>query len=200
MTDATYPLGLPQVARICKNYTAYVAMNDTRNGLYYECGGSPEKLFKKYDRHRDDSDFCDYNVTYHNGTSVTIRETPKCGYNADTYPYCPKRRGYSDYSGYNEIMTKLWEENQPLCHHRSTIQYCRNIEDNHALSVGYREFMRYEVETTGDLYPLIANNKRCVGDVVLFTKGYWRIIDSALTTTLTYFALVAALFSVTYLY
>lgn len=111
--------------------------------------------------------------------------------------YCPKRRAEVDYKSNNDADVSTWGGYKDLgCHHLSTIQYCRKIEDNPVISLGFRLALKSEMER--DVYPLIAKNDKCVGEAITTTLNYYRVIDSAYT--LQYYALVAGFFILALLY
>lgn len=120
-----------------------------------------------------------------------------CGYNIDDFYYCPKMRGGDFFDAQNLADQGTWAIAPSSCHHRSTIQYCRAVEDNPATSVLLRNFLRYEWETTDNNWSLVANHEKCVGNAITKTRAYWRIRDSAATTTFTFLAL-AVLMSLLY--
>ena len=196
MVDAT-------TMRVCKSFWAEKTGNQTAdnnrygifectNGRYLENGG--------YERALNESDTCAYNFTLADGTDYRVEEVASCGYNSEGTHFCPKRRSRNEYSSLNEADAGTWNTFTNVnCHVNSTIQYCRGIEDNSIYSIAYRLFLKNEMETQ-NYYPLIAKNDRCVGDSIETTKNYYRVIDSAYGTMITYFTLVAGFLSLVLLY
>ena len=181
--------------RVCKSFWAEKtgnATNDNNKYGIYECTDG-RYLQGSYERPVNESDTCVYNFTLRNGTDYHPEEVAKCGYNADGNHYCPKRRSKTDYGTLNDADVLTWNSFTSVkCHFNSTIQYCRDIEDNGVISLAYRLAMKNEMENHG-FYHLIAKNDRCVWDAIETTKNYYRVIDSAYGTMLTYFALVTGL-------
>jgi hypothetical protein len=180
---------------VCENFYA-INTNKTSEGgrSLFECTGGPEKNFTNYNR-EDGNLTCSYVLTTKDGRQFNFTELAKCGFNRDTYFYCPSRRGPIEYSTHNANDRSAWRNVNATCHHRSTIQYCRDIEDNIARSLMFRNFLRTEWITSGDNWSLIANNERCVGNAIKKTRNYWRLVDSASTSYLSYLSVVAVLVS-----
>jgi hypothetical protein len=207
LEDATLDQQTPtlpnQTFWVCKNFYAFYTGNLTSTKLpIYECGGGPDRQFSssEYKRKVNDDSDCMYTLNFNNGTTKNLTEVAMCGYNHDTNHYCPKRRGGDEYSDANKLDQIIWNDVDFSCHHRSTIQYCRGIEDNAITSGGFRLFLERETLTQGDGYSMIANNQRCSGNNIVSTRGYWRILDSAQGTVMTYFALVVGFIGLAYLY
>jgi hypothetical protein len=188
--------------RVCKSFWAEKTGNATNDGNKYgifECTDG-RYLQGDYIRPVNTSDTCVYNFTLKNGTDYHPEETARCGYNSDGNHYCPKRRSKADYGNLNEADASTWTTFTNInCHFNSTIQYCRNIEDNAIYSLAYRLAMKNELENQ-NYYPLIAKNDRCVGDAIETTKNYYRVIDSAYGPMVTYLVLVAGFFALVSLY
>lgn len=142
---------------------------------------------------------CEWILTLPNNTKVTLTESVVCGYNSDGKHYCPAKRSSQEYGKENEAARELWRK-PPKCHHRSTVQYCRQIEDDIVVSTHFRDELRTEFITTEINYALIADNKRCVGNTIVKTRDYWRIIDFANSDSLSYLYFIAAIITVTLLY
>lgn len=187
---------------VCENFYAYntgVKANSNKNPVLV-CGSAPEKNFTSYKRSKGDDNMCSYTFQFANGTKGNYTYPATCGYNHDGAYYCPKFRGKDEYDVQNSNDRALWKDLNVSCHHRSTMQYCRGVEDNVVVSQLMRFFMQTDYETTGNGYPYIANNDRCTGNAMVNTRNYWRIIDSAQGTVMTYFALVIGFISLAYLY
>lgn len=188
---------------MCKSFWAENTGNTTSDSNKYsifECTKGRILEVGGYDRGLGASDTCVYNYTLSNGKDFHPQEVATCGYNTDGLYYCPKRRSESDYKTLNDADKTTWNSFNDLnCHYNSTIQYCRKIEDNAVISLAYRLAMKNEMEVHG-YYPLIAKNDKCVGDAIETTLNYYRVIDSAYGTMMTYFALVVGLFSLVLLY
>jgi hypothetical protein len=193
----------PEISRLCKTFWAENTGNvtaDNSKETIFECTKGRVLETGSYDRGINDVDTCVYNFTLKNGTDVHPQEVAQCGYNTDGRYYCPKRRAEAEYINANKADQTTWNSFSDLgCHSNSTIQYCRKIEDNAVISLAYRSSMRNELEVQ-TYYPLIAKNDKCVGDAIETTLNYYRVIDSAYGTMLTYFALVAGFFSLALLY
>lgn len=186
-----------QMFRVCKSFWAIP--NNTRSKLgreYYECSPGPVKDFDDYSRSDGDLS-CTYTVTTKDGRTRVYEHQARCGYNNDDSYYCPKMRGGSFFEAINLADQAVWGTAPSSCHHRSTIQYCRAIEDNPARSFLFRNFLRYDWETTDVNWAYIANHDRCVGNAITNTRAYWRIRDSAVTST---FSILAFAFLMSYLY
>lgn len=190
-----------EMFRVCENFYAY-ATTQIAEKIYpvLLCGKGPDANFTNYERKVNDEAECTYLSNIPEGTKVNFTAFAKCGYNHNGHHYCPKVRGYKDYEFWNDVDRGLWNATVPVCHHRSTIQYCREIEDNPLISLAYRQFMLREWETSGDNYALIADSQRCSGEAITLTKSYYRMKDSAMGTVMTYFALVVGFMGLAYLY
>lgn len=177
----------------CENFYAYNTGKKNGNYPILECGEGPVANFTSYKRKVNDQAECYFALPFNNGTTGNLTEYATCGYNHNSNHYCPKRRGGDEWESLTNADRKTWEGLGDLqCHHRSTIQYCRGIEDNELISAAFRLFMQNEWETTGEGYPMIAKGDRCSGNEIVTTRGYYRLIDSAQGMTMTYFMLVAA--------
>jgi|JI10StandDraft_1071094.scaffolds.fasta_scaffold512150_1 hypothetical protein len=188
-----------RIMRLCKTFWAESTgvLTDDKKFTMFECTKGRALKDAKSSRGIGDDDQCQYNVTFANGTSYQVAEPAICGYNTDGMYYCPKRRAEVDYKSNNDADVSTWGGYKDLgCHHLSTIQYCRKIEDNPVISLGFRLALKSEMER--DVYPLIAKNDKCVGEAITTTLNYYRVIDSAYT--LQYYALVAGFFILALLY
>ena len=187
----------------CENFYAVITNKISQGGdrFLFECTNGPEKAFgdNEYARAEGNLD-CIFNMTRTSGEGVTLNftETAKCGYNRDEKFYCPSRRGAAEYKTQNSLDRATWSNAPTSCHLRTTIQYCRDIEGDIGRSLGFRNFLRTEWITTEDNWSLVANNDRCVGNAIAFTRSYWRLIDSATGFIVSSFALVAGLFVITF--
>lgn len=188
---------------ICQTFYAVITEFTSAGGdkRLFECTNGPEKAFTDYTRTDGNLD-CIYNMTRVSGGGVTLNftEQAKCGFNRDDKFYCPSRRGANEFSKENAADRTTWSSAPNTCHHRTTMQYCKDVEGNIGRSLGFRNFMLHEWRTTGDNWPLVANNDRCVGNAIAATRNYWRLIDSAVGTMLSYAGFVASLFVMTFVY
>ena len=188
------------IYRLCEDFWAFDTgfRNDSTHAIY-ECSKGPEKNFDSYAT--SNSGFlCSYNLTANNGTVISnLTETVKCGFNTDTNYYCPMRRGVNDFSARNAVDRSTWSSSENLnnstyvCHHRTSVQYCLHIQENFLYQKAFNLALLNEFITTGDNYPMIANNNRDVGNAITKTKNYWRIVDSSFTNNLSCFTAILAL-------
>jgi hypothetical protein len=168
---------------VCENFYAVITEQTSEGGTkrLLECTNGPEKAFGDHEYPRTDGNLdCVYNMTRTSGGGVTLNftELAICGYNRDDKFYCPVRRGAAEFSSQNALDRTTWSLAPNTCHHRTTIQYCKDILYNIGRSVGFRNFLRTEWMTTGDNWPLVANNDKRVGNAIFSTRAYWRLIDS----------------------
>lgn len=188
---------------VCENFYALLTdiTPDGQTKRLLECTEGPQRDFTE-DARVDTNLDCKF---YHNrvwgdGKPMNTTEQARCGFNQNDKFYCPSRRGSKQFSSENGADRTTWGTAPATCHHRTTIQYCREIESNIGRSLGFRNFLRTEWRTTGDNWPLVANNNRCVGNAVLQTRAYWRIVDSATGAALSFFGLIAGLFVMAFVY
>lgn len=190
-------------SRLCSSFWAEITGNvtaDTDKFTLFECTNGRTLTGGKYSRGVGDDDTCAYTYSYKDGTTGAGSEVAACGYNTDGMKYCGKRRDASEYKDLNSNDKATWGSYKDLgCHYNSTIQYCRKIEDNAVISLGFRSAMKNEFDSNG-AYPFIAKCDRCVGDAIVNTKNYFRVVDLAYGTMLSYFALVVGFFSIALLY
>jgi hypothetical protein len=188
------------IYRLCENFWAFDTGSRVDNThAIYECSKGPEKNFDDYGT-SDAGFLCTYNLTANNGTVIrNITETPKCGFNTDTDYYCPMRRGVDDFSNRNLVDRATWRSSEDfnnsttVCHHRTSIQYCIHIQESFFYQKAFNSAILNEWLTTGDNYPMIAENDKNVGNAITKTRDYWRIVDSSFTTNLSCFTAILTL-------
>ena len=190
---------------VCENFYAVITEQTSEGGTkkLFECTNGLEKTFGDNEYARTDGNLdCIFNMTRTSGEGVTLNftETAKCGFNRDNKFYCPSRRGAAEFSRENAADRTTWSSAPNTCHHRTTIQYCKDIEGNIGRSLGFRNFLLHEWRTTGENWSLVANNERCVGNAIAATRAYWRLIDSATSTVLSYVGVVASVIVMTFVY
>lgn len=195
-----------QMYWVCENFYAVITEATPEEGStkrLFECTNGPEKAFGDNEYARTDGNLqCIFNMTRTSGEGVTLNftETAKCGFNRDNKFYCPSRRGATEFSRENAADRTTWSTAPNTCHHRTSIQYCKDIEGNIGRSLGFRNFLLHEWRTTGDNWPLVANNERCVGNAIVATREYWRFIDSATSTVLSYVVVATSVIVMTFVY
>jgi hypothetical protein len=182
--DETFPKPTPTgnftyLYRMCKSFFAVNTDERTKDGNdIFECVNAPVANFTDYARTGSNLT-CEFNYKFADGKSIRKDEYAACGFNKDTSSYCPKRMGNINDSE-KAAFIDTWKSLAPKeCHHRTTIQYCPQIEDNPIVSAAFRLYMRRDWETTENNWSLIANSDRDVGNTISVTKNYWRIVDSA---------------------
>lgn len=176
-------------------------VNETTNLPIYQCISGYEKNFTEYAN--DQPTTCAWTINYGNGTvgpTGEITEPAVCGYNIDNKIYCPQKRSEMEHKSELSAAITTWASAPNTCHIRSSIQYCKAIEDDVLKSVPFRAVGEFIWRTTGDNYPLVANSNRCIGNSIKTTREYWRIVDSATGTMLSYFGVIASLFVLTLAY
>jgi len=184
MDDEKYPKinstqDYPEIYRVCENFWAFrIGKNSTSNRYLFECSGGPEKQFKNYAR-QDGNFECNFTITTNNGTQINTTHQAMCGFNKDSNFYCPSRRGPIEYESQNVIAREIWKNAPSTCHHRTSIQYCPEIQNKLLLQKAFADVLVTELITSEYNYTMIANNDRCVGNAIMETKNFWRIIDSA---------------------
>lgn len=179
--------------------TAWV--NETTNLPIYQCIAGYEKNFTDYAN--AEPTVCKYTINYGNGTkgqTGDVEEPAVCGYNLDNKIYCPMKRSEMEHQKENEAAASTWSTAPNTCHVRSSVQYCNAIEGDILKSVPFRAAAESFWRTSGNNYPLIANSNRCIGNSIKATRAYWRIVDSATGTILSYFGVIASLFVLTLAY
>ncbi len=169
----------PEIYRVCENFWAIMTGKKSASNRYlFECSGGPEKQFKDYTRQESDLN-CTFTLTANNGTTINSSHPATCGFNRDNNFYCPSRRGPTEYGPHNGRARETWKNAPSTCHHRSSIQYCPDIQNEFFMQKAFADVLRTEFITSENNYTMIANNDRCVGNAIMETKNYWRIIDSA---------------------
>jgi hypothetical protein len=178
--------------RPCESFFAFDTKHRSDDGkrVIYECTGGFQRNFTDY-RRSGSNLTCEYAIFAANGTFIDSEtHTAQCGWNRDSYFYCPKRRGAEEFATGNAIARDAWRLNATECHHRSTIQYCPTIQNNFIVQRAFLETLRLEWVSEGDNFPKIAANDRCVGNAISTTRNYWRMIDSAQSTITGYFVFI----------
>jgi hypothetical protein len=179
---------------MCETFFAMNTNKTQEGGIndLFKCVKGPEAQFTEQTRTMDNLT-CVFNLNDTNGETKAFQEYAICGFNRDDKFYCPKRRG-SMFSAETLADRTTWNTFAPKeCHHRTSIQYCPQIENNPVVSASFRAFLRTEWETTDDQGALVSNHDRCVGNAVGITRDYWRIRDNATSKVISVIALVAVL-------
>lgn len=193
----------PMAYQVCKTFAGnFTEMTAEGVGFrQYQCTNGWERNFTE-DGRTDPADQCEFIMQNPNegGENKNTTLPPVCGFNADTKYYCPARRGNSQFENENKNHATTWSRAPSSCHHRSTVQYCKAIEDNIGDSLLFRDYLRVQWLTTGDQNALVANNRREVGNAIEQTRDYWRLRDGAYGTVLTYVTLIAGIFAMTFVY
>jgi len=187
-------------SRLCNTFVAIKSEKVTNLPLY-QCIDGYEKGFDSYSS--AEARQCNYTANFGNGTKGTtgaILAPSICGYNRDNKMYCPMKRSVKEHSSENSNAARTWLDAPTTCHVRSSVQYCKDIEGNDLRSIAFRATMQTDWRTVGENFPLVANSDRCIGNAVAATRAYWRIVDSATGTVLSYFGLIASLFVLTLAY
>ena len=164
----------------------------------YLCTNGEAKQFKEYGNAEVTQ--CKYNLDIGTGTPKETMLPSTCGYNLDTKSYCPMRRSTTEHGTLNANDAKTWADAPATCHIRTSIQYCKDIEGNDLRSLAFRSAMQTAWKASGDNYPIVANSNRCIGNTFKASRVFWRIVDSATTTVVSYFGLIASLFILTLAY
>lgn len=186
----------------CKTFVA-VKTTEVAEGAnlpLYTCVDGYEPGFT--DPASDAARNCNFTLNYGNGTSTpgAVSYPAVCGYNKDTKIYCPMRRSQKEHATENANDAKTWADAPSTCHIRSSVQYCKDIEGEPLRSIAFRSAMQTAWKTAGNNNALIANSDRCIGNSIAQTRNYWRMVDSATGTVLSYFGLIASLFVLTLAY
>ena len=141
------------------------------------CTWGPTPNFDNFFRDNT-GDSCSYNVT-DPITNVTtpVTELATCGFNSDNKSYCRKFRDEKEAGKIiNDAFQEAWKFNL-TCHVDTSLQYCKEIEDNVLKSVAIRALMAMIWQTEGANFALIANTETCVKSTIL--QDYYHMIDSA---------------------
>ena len=186
LDDELFPKPTPTgnftyIHRMCKSFFAVNTNERTKEGNdIFQCAHAPVANFTDYSR-SGSNQTCEFSIKLADGQVLRKDEYAACGFNEDTKSYCPKRMG-DVYDSEKLAFVDTWGSLSPKeCHHRTTIQYCPQIEDNPITSAAFRLYMRRDWETTDNNWSLIANHDREVGNAISATKNYWRIRDAAYT-------------------
>ncbi len=169
------------MSRPCGTFFGFDSKVKGEHGNYlWECSEGPHRNFTSYAR-EDGNLTCIFNHTAANGTALPgFERDAKCGFNQDSYFYCPSMRGTDEYSPHNGRARLTWRDGHGLnCHHRSSIQYCPDIQDDFFWNKAFSDLRRTEFITEGDNWSMVANSDRCVGRSIKQTMNYWRIVESA---------------------
>lgn len=185
---------------LCRTFVAIHTgvVDETTNLPIYLCINGDAKQFTEYGN--VEATQCKYTRDFANTTMTPIEIPAVCGYNIDGRIYCPMRRSTAEHGTQNSNDAKTWADAPTTCHIRTSIQYCKDIEGNDLRSLAFRSALQTAWKASGDNFPLVANSNRCIGNTFVDTRRYWRIVDSATTTVVSYFGLIAALFVLTLAY
>lgn len=163
----------------CETFVAIKTnkIDSVTNLPLYMCISGYDPEFDDFSSER--STFCRYTLNFGNGTKIPGFNSfsSRCGFNRDGKYYCPMRRSEKLHSFENSQDVDTWRNAPTSCHHRSSVQYCYDIESNYPRSSAFKRLMANQWETSDENYALIANSSRCIGATTLTVGEYWRLID-----------------------
>lgn len=186
---------------VCENFFGVLTEEAPEGGArLLQCTEGYQREFEKDDRQQGDLD-CKYSFKMPGtGQIQNLTLTAQCGFNRDTNYYCPARRGIKQFGTQNGLDRATWGDAPATCHHRSSIQYCEDIESNGIRSLAFRNFLRNFWITQGDNWSWVANNDRAVGNAIELTRNYWRLVDNSYSAAMSYLGLIAGFFALTFLF